>query len=403
MVEHKLERLLEHADRLLLLADGRVRAWGPPGGVLESGQLEACGLALPAHIRVAACLGARSASGSLPLTIEQTVAALRAAQPAVKASSFEPAAPAYREEPRSSPVVTAPSIALRGVSFAYPDGTRVFEGLSLAFGGVEWGGESKGISHVAAGSGPIALIGENGAGKTTLVKLIAGLLRPQSGEILIDGQTIRGQTAAQIARRVGLVFQNPDDQLFKSRALDEAMFGALNLGLPPREAERRAREALERVGLSTLAEENPYDLSLGQRKMLALASVLAMQTPILILDEPTIAQDHPGVERIGRLVRELQAEGRLVIVITHDMEFVASYCPQVVVLARGEVLAAGSTRAVFARPEQLRQAGLEPPSTLRLARALGLSATPLTPGEFIQAWQRWRPDSLDARRPADPP
>lgn len=400
MVEHKLERLLEHADRLLLLADGRVRAWGTLGEVLESGQLEACGLALPAHVRVAACLDARSASGSLPLTIEQTVAALRAARPAVKASSFEPAAPAYREEPRSSPSGVTPGIALRQVRFAYPDGTRVFEGLSLALGGVGWRGESKGISHVAAGSGPIALIGENGAGKTTLVKLIAGLLRPQAGEILIDGQSIRGRTAAQLARTVGLVFQNPDDQLFKSRALDEAMFGALNLGLPPREAERRARQALERVGLSAIAGENPYDLSLGQRKMLALASVLAMQTPILILDEPTIAQDHPGVERIGRLVRELQAEGRLVVVITHDMEFVASYCPQVVVLARGEVLAAGSTRAVFARPELLRQAGLEPPSTLRLARALGLSADPLTPGEFIEHWTGlWAGPS---RRPGGP-
>lgn len=406
MVEHKLERLLGYADRLLLLADGRVRAWGTPGEVLESGQLEACGIALPAHVRVAACLGARSASGSLPLTIEQTVAALRAARPAVKASSSEPAvqrmdAPAYREVPHSSPSAGTPGIALRQVRFAYSDGTRVFEGLSLGLGGVEPGIAS--VRDVAAGSGPIALIGENGAGKTTLVKLVAGLLRPQAGEILIDGQSVRGRTAAQIARTVGLVFQNPDDQLFKSRALDEAMFGALNLGLTPEEAERRARQALERVGLGMLAAENPYDLSLGQRKMLALASVLAMQTPILILDEPTIAQDHPGVERIGRLVRELEAEGRLVIVITHDMEFVASYCPQVVVLARGEVLAAGATREVFGRVELLRQAGLEPPATLRLARALELPVDPLTPGEFIRAWQRWRPDGLDARRPADRP
>lgn len=405
MVEHKLERLLEYADRLLLLADGRVRAWGTPGEVLESGQLEACGLALPAHVRVAACLGARSASGSLPLTIEQTVAALRAARPAVKASSSEPAAqrmdaPAYREAPRSPPSGVTPGIALRQVRFAYPDGTRVFEGLSLALGGVQQGGESEGISHVAAGSGPIALIGENGAGKTTLVKLVAGLLRPQAGEILIEGQSIRGRTAAQIARTVGLVFQNPDDQLFKSRALDEAMFGALNLGLTPEEAEWRARQALERVGLGAIAGENPYDLSLGQRKMLALASVLAMQTPILILDEPTIAQDHPGVERIGRLVRELQAEGRLVIVITHDMEFVASYCPQVVVLAGGEVLAAGSTRVVFARAELLRQAGLEPPATLRLARALELPVDPLTPGEFIEHWASLR--AAPSRRPSGP-
>lgn len=403
MVEHKLERLLEHADRLLLLADGRVRAWGPPGEVLESGQLEACGLALPAHIRVAACLGARSASGSLPLTIEDTVAALRAARLAAKADPFEPAArtmeaPADREESRPPTSRTVPRITLRGVSFAYPDGTRIFEELNLALGDVEPGmapGE-----YVAAGFGPIALIGENGAGKTTLVKLIAGLLRPESGEILIDGQAIRGQTAAQIARTVGLVFQNPDDQLFKSRALEEAMFGALNLGLSPRQAERRAREALQRVGLGSLADENPYDLSLGQRKMLALASVLAMQTPILILDEPTIAQDHPGVERIGRLVRELQTEGRLVVVITHDMEFVARYCPRVVVLARGAVLAAGSARAVFAQRELLQQAGLEPPSTLRLARALGLSTIPLTPGEFIEYWTGlWAGPS---RRPGGP-
>ncbi len=406
MVEHKLERLLEHADRLLLLAAGRVQACRTPSEVLESGLFQACGLALPAHVQIAAHFAARTASGALPLTVEHVAAALRAAQPLVEASgtllahAMEP--PARRDEQLPPPAV-APAIALQDVQFAYPDGTRVFEGLSLALGDTGRGVRAAGTRHVAAGPGPIALIGENGAGKTTLVKLVAGLLRPQAGEILIDGQTIRRRTAAQIARTVGLVFQNPDDQLFKSRALDEAMFGALNLGLPPREAEQRARAALERVGLAELAEENPYDLSLGQRKMLALASVLAMQTPILILDEPTIAQDHPGVERIGRLVRELQAEGRLVIVITHDMEFVASYCPQVVVLARGEVLAAGSTRAVFARTELLHEAGLEPPATLRLARALGLAATPLTPGEFIQAWQRWRPGSLDARCPVDRP
>ena len=404
MVEHKLERLLEHADQLLLLAAGRVRAFGAPDEVLASGQFEACGLALPAHVQIAARFQARTLSGALPVTVEQVTSALCRMRPSVNSSWLRPPArelTVRRDGEESRLLAATPAISVQDVEFAYPDGTGVFQGLSLALGGAETGVRATHTRFVATGSGPIALIGENGAGKTTLVKLIAGLLRPAAGEILIDGQAIRQRTAAQIARTVGLVFQNPDDQLFKSRALDEAMFGALNLGLPSGEAEPRAREALARAGLAALAEENPYDLSLGQRKMLALASILAMHTPILILDEPTIAQDHPGVERIGRLNRELRGEGRLVIVITHDMEFVAAHCSQVVILARGRVLAAGSTRSVFAQGELLHDAGLEPPATLRLARALGLAAQPLVPAEFIEIWQHERPNNLGAQSSAD--
>lgn len=401
MVEHDIDHLAAYADRLLLLVDGRAQAWGSPGDVLTARAFAASGLRPPAHVHIASALAIRDERGAVPLALEDAAATLRRTLPE-PASGVLPPPPDERHDHNTSDRLpargghqTAPRIELSGVRFAYPDGTQVFEGLDLVLGGTLPGADTSDDRPIADGLGPIALIGENGAGKTTLVKLIAGLLRPQEGDVSIGGQSIRERTAATVARTVGLVFQNPDDQLFKSRVLDEAMFGALNLGVSKDEAEARAREALAQVGLAALAEENPYDLSLGERKMLALASVLAMRTPILILDEPTIAQDAPSSERIGQLVCELRDAGRLVIVVTHDMDFVARFCRRVVVMARGRVLAAGPTLPVFTHADLLEHTGLEPPAPLRLARLVGLPATPLTPSEFVEAWNRLRAAASD--------
>lgn len=384
MVEHKLELLAEYAGRIVLLDRGRVAASGAPGDVLASRELERAGLEAPAYARIATALGARTPQGAVPVTLDQAASALRALpQAAVAPHPTGGRGAAGASGPPHSAEVQhgsqASGIVMRDVHFAYPaSGTRVFEGLSLAVG--------------AGGSTPVALVGENGAGKTTWARLATGLLRPQRGAVEAMGRPLAGMTAARVARLVGLVFQNPDDQLFRSRALDEAAFGALNLGVPPDEALRRAHCALDRVGLRALADENPYDLHLSQRKLLALASILAMQTPALILDEPTIAQDHPGIARLARLVAELTGEGRLVVAITHDMEFVARAFPAVVVMAAGQPIASGPARDVFAVAGVLERAGLQSPYPLRLARALGLPGTPLTTDEFVTIWKGRRQD-----------
>ena len=140
----------------------------------------------------------------------------------------------------------------------------------------------------------VALIGPNGAGKTTLVRVLKGLLKPDSGEIRYQGENLETKTVAELASRVGYVFQNPDYQIFKYKVLEEVMFGPLNIGMSPQEAEASAHEALRMVGLDEKAGENPYDLELSDRKMVAIASVLAMNTDVIILDEPTIAQSWNG-------------------------------------------------------------------------------------------------------------
>ena len=180
---------------------------------------------------------------------------------------------------------------------------------------------------------PTAIIGQNGAGKTTLVKLLKGLLKPDSGRILLQGEDMGGKTVAGLAGRVGYVFQNPDDQIFKNRVLDEVMVGPVNLGMGKADSRKRAVQALEIVGLSAVQGENPYDLDLADRKMVAIASVLAMEPQVLILDEPTIAQDAQGRRRLGSIVRKLAREGKTVLAILHDMDFAASYFERIIARA----------------------------------------------------------------------
>ena len=181
--------------------------------------------------------------------------------------------------------VPVPSIEFEGVSFAYPDGTRALTDLDLRIGA----GES------------VAIVGQNGSGKSTLVRHLNGLLRPTTGRVLIGGLDIRPRHVARLAALVGLAFQNPDRQLFAGKVSGEVAFGPRNMGLRGRELEARVQAALEDVGLGDEAATNPYDLGYSRRKLLALASVLAMRTPILILDEPTTGQDARGVARVRRV------------------------------------------------------------------------------------------------------
>lgn len=257
-------------------------------------------------------------------------------------------------------------IIVRDLRFHYTPGVEVLRGITLT-----------------VTPGAVAIIGQNGAGKSTFVRLLNGLLKPTGGDVLVDGVSTRSTTVATMARKVGLVFQNPTDQLFKSRVLDEVMFGPLNLGLSPEEARRRAEAALARVGLTGVEQQNPYDLGLAERKLVTIAGVLAMDTPVVILDEPTIAQDVNGVRQIGEIVTWLQAQGRTVITITHDMDFVARYFQRVLVFQDGQVLADGTAQEIFSRPDLLRRAGLEPPPITLLGQGLGLPDPPLTVEAFV--------------------
>ena len=256
-----------------------------------------------------------------------------------------------------------PTIAVEAVSYLYqPDGVRALDQVSLG---------------IAPGE-RVALIGQNGSGKTTLVRHLNGLLRPTTGRVLIDGADARLRTVAQLAHRVGLVFQDPDRQIFAGSVRAEVEFGPRNLGLRGSALTAATDSALAATGLSEVAATNPYDLGGSRRKLLALASVLAMQTPILVLDEPTTGQDAAGIELVREVIADAHRSGRTVIGISHDMEFVASEFERVVVLGSGRVMADGSPASVFDPSgwELLRSTYLEPPEPARIGHRLGLGSTP---------------------------
>jgi energy-coupling factor transport system ATP-binding protein len=257
-------------------------------------------------------------------------------------------------------------LEINDLHFSYTQGEEILKGLNFA------------IDERST-----AIIGQNGAGKTTFVKLLKGLLRPTSGSILFNGTDITNMTVAQLARHIGMVFQNPNDQIFKNRVIDEVMFGPLKIGMNEEKAKQEALQALELVGLSDYMDKNPYDLGLSTRKLVAIASIIAMDTKVIIFDEPTIAQDYHGKELIKSVIRKLRAEGKTVITIIHDMDFVADTFERAIVFAKGNILLDGTTKEVFAKEDILEQAYLEQPSVTKLCQSLGYNEIFLTTDEFI--------------------
>ena len=254
------------------------------------------------------------------------------------------------------------AIRLESVGFVYPDGTRALADVDVAFAP----GES------------VAIVGQNGSGKSTLVRHLNGLLRPTEGRVLHDGEDVAGLRVAALASRVGIVFQNPDRQIFAGKVRDEVSFGPRMVGRSEAEATAAGVAALEIVGLSEATDANPYDLGYSRRKLLAIASVLAMETPVVVLDEPTTGQDARGIARVQAVLANLAGDGRTVIAISHDMRFVAESFTRIVVMGAGQVLLDGSPADVFAQPAWpvLASTYLEPPYADRTGARLGLGSTP---------------------------
>ncbi|MBR7070739.1 MAG: energy-coupling factor transporter ATPase [Clostridia bacterium] len=211
------------------------------------------------------------------------------------------------------------------------------------------------------------ILGQNGSGKSTLAKLFNGLLKPTDGTVTVDGINTRDEThELDIKRRVGMVFQNPDNQLVASIVEEDVAFGPENLGLDPSEIRRRVDEALRAVGMYEFRESTPHHLSGGQKQRIAIAGVLAMQPECIVLDEPTAMLDPKGRAEILKTVLRLNREhGITVILITHFMEE-AEEADRVVVLHQGKILADGAPSAVFSQDEILHTAGLELPQTTEL-------------------------------------
>lgn len=236
--------------------------------------------------------------------------------------------------------------------FAYPDGTVALNGVSLH----AYHGES------------IAVVGANGAGKSTLLMHLTGFLSPQSGSVRIGGVPVTRGTLNDIRRTVGMVFQDPDDQLFMPSVAEDVAFGPVNLGLPPGEVDARVTEALERVGALHLAERPPYRLSGGEKRAVSIATVLAMNPSVLVLDEPSSNLD-PKARR--RLIGLLGSFEHTKIVATHDLDMALDVCDRVIVLADGAVIADGPAREILADAALMDESGLERPLSLQSCPVCG--------------------------------
>jgi energy-coupling factor transport system ATP-binding protein len=229
------------------------------------------------------------------------------------------------------------------------------------------------------------LIGANGSGKSTLAKHAGGLLRPQQGRVLVTGRDTRLISTGELARQVGHVFQNPDHQIFAATVWEEIAFGPRNLGLRPAEVEKRVQAALAAFHLASVADLPPTTLGYGQRRLVTLAAVHAMQPQVLILDEPTAGLDRRLTARLVEWVSELHASGATVVLITHDMRL-ASLAPRCVVMDHGRVVLDGPTAQVFTHLPVLAQAGIAPPPIVELSRRLSLPAAPLSLDDFCRAF-----------------
>lgn len=230
----------------------------------------------------------------------------------------------------------------------------------------------------------VAIIGQNGSGKTTLVKHINGLLRPKKGFIKIFGENIEKKTIAEISKKVGYIFQNPDQQIFANSVKEEVEFGPRNLNLSEKEISLRCKKALEIVGLSKFLDASPFSLSKGQKQGLAVASVLAMEPKILVMDEPTTGRDYLQSIQIMEIIKKMNQNGTTVVFITHNMQLVAKYANRVLVMKKGKIILDGSPKCVFKQQNLLSQTYLKPPQITALSIDLWNPDTvPISINEFV--------------------
>jgi cobalt/nickel transport system ATP-binding protein len=230
----------------------------------------------------------------------------------------------------------------------------------------------KGVSLKVEEGEMVALLGKNGAGKSTLFLHLNGIYKPDEGQVFIEGEELKydKKSLLKFRQKVGIVFQNPDDQIFAPTVEEDVAFGPLNLDLPMEEVQKRVTESLARVGMSGYEKKAPHHLSGGQKKRVAIAGILAMRPKIMVLDEPTAGLDPQGVTDLSKLLKELNDEGITIIISTHEVNLVPNYAQRVFVLVDGLLIAEGTPKEIFAQPEILEKANLEVPIVTELFQNL---------------------------------
>ena len=241
-------------------------------------------------------------------------------------------------------------IEVENVSFTYPSGVEALKEINVKIKDADF----------------IAIIGENGAGKTTFIKHLNGILKPTQGDIYINGLNTKKASIAELSRDVGLVFQNPDHQLFCETVEDEIAFGLKNFGFNKDTISERVTWALNLLDLTKYRKVSPFMLSGGERKRVALATILAWDPKILVLDEPTIGQDFNQKDKLRQFIIQLNSQGKTVIMVTHDVEFVADCNPKIIVMSNNRIINTGSAREVLTNFNVLAKASVLPPQITQL-------------------------------------
>ncbi|MCK4633724.1 ABC transporter ATP-binding protein [Candidatus Bathyarchaeota archaeon] len=241
-------------------------------------------------------------------------------------------------------------IEIKDLWFTYPNGVEALRNISLEIRKGEF----------------IAIMGQNGAGKTTLIKHFNGLLKPSKGTVLVDGVNTESVSVAKLAQKVGFIFQNPDNQLFCETVEDEIAFALKNFGFKEVPLKRRVTWALNLLGLMEYRKASPFMLSGGERKRVALASVLAWDPQVVVMDEPTIGQDYSQKEKLRQFIIQLNTQGKTVVVVTHDVEFVSECNPRVILMSGGRIVADGIGKDVLTDVELLAQASVVPPQVTEI-------------------------------------
>lgn len=357
LVEHDTERLIR-ADRVVVMGDGRIVASGKPAEVLSDPEF--CtynGLFAPQMLALFSLLGLPGH----PLSVEE-------AKEVLDREGFVPkSGPTGAEVPEPG---GAPLIATEDLHFSYTPNVPVLRGISLEIRQGDF----------------VCLLGQNGSGKTTLVMHFNGFLQPGSGRVLFKGTPVEEIGPARMGRRIGFVFQNPDQMLFAANVFEEVAFGLRNYGISEKDIPQKVSAALESVGLAGKEEVDPFVMTKGERQKLAVACVLACEPEVLILDEPTTGLDAQEQIAMMELLTTLNRAGHTIVIITHSVQVAAAYARRVVLLDSGKIIGDGTARGILSRPDLLSRTSLIAPPCVRLGCMYGLSA--LTVPELARSLER---------------
>ncbi|ACB07094.1 ABC transporter ATP-binding protein [Candidatus Korarchaeum cryptofilum] len=352
---HQTEEIAEIADKVIVLKDGNLLAIGSPKEIFSNVELmERAGVKAPDVAILTYELTKRGLSPEeIPIN---ELEANKVLYKFIRDGKIRVSGKLSFEQKRNERAI----IEVRDLTFEYPGRVRALDDVNLTV----YEGDFLGV------------IGMNGSGKSTLVKTMIGLLKPQHGKVLFKGEDVSKFTVGELARKIGLILQNPDYQLFTISAIEEVMFGLRNIGVKGEEARKLALEILDMVGLKEKAEYFPFKLSFGERRLLAAAATLALNPEVIILDEPTTAQDYRGRYLLADLAKNLHERGKTIIMITHDMDLIAKYANRVIVMTNGKIIMDGDPHEVFNDIERLRQAGVMPPQITRLAISMSQMGIP---------------------------